>query len=208
MITEKLKLVADMLSKKHIGIPLLVLGTALITMTVVLAVVDNGQPVTESKTLVKGASTTTKDSSASVQNNQEQAAGSPVTTTGSATVTTNPKTTNPSGQPVANKPGSTSNLNPSSNPTPTTPTPKPTQPTGSITFSSDGCYATVTGVQGWVLTGIAEFLDEEGIPRKGGPLGDADGYVVPASGSMKVEVGFPAYSWACLLYTSPSPRDS
>ena len=60
----------------------------------------------------------------------------------------------------------------------------------------------MSGAPGWVLNGTAEGGFYDGEPHKGGPLGNPDGYVMPASGSTTVLVGYTGYSWASWRLTA------
>jgi|GEM_PF-3999833 len=198
MIALKVKELGKLLAKKQVGIPLLVVATALITTATVLTLVGNDQPIITSASSVKGDST--KYPSTTERGSEETPAATtedtsslastpdgskPKTTTGSTAQPTKPKGSG------TQTPGATT----PTTPTPTTPTPKP-QPTGSVAFSSDGCFVTLTGAPGWTLTGVAEGgFDENGNPRKGANLIDP-AYVMTTNGPVTVQVGVSGYSQA------------
>jgi hypothetical protein len=193
MIMVKLKEVGAFLAKKQVGIPLLVVATALITATTVFALVGNDQPASElkSKDALKSASNTlgaqTNDTGSNGESDQSS------TNPGNSASNASPKV---AGQTPQSSQASTPKSN-GSTPAPTTPSPTtPTYPSPSISFSSDGCFVTLTGAPGWVMTGETETsFDEDGNPRRGAALYNSD-YVMPSNGPVTILVGVPGYSQA------------
>jgi hypothetical protein len=198
MIMVKLKKVGAFLAKKQVGIPLLVVATALITATTVFALVGNDQPASElkSKDAFKSASNTlgaqTNDTESNGESDQSSA------NTGSSAPSASPKVAGQTTQPSqASTPNGNGSTPAPTTPKPTTPSPTtPAYPSPSISFSSDGCFVTLTGTPGWVMTGEAETgFDEDGNPRRGAALSNSD-YVMPSNGPVTILVGVPGYSQA------------
>ena len=143
----------------------------------------------DKKTTISGAIT----SKLSSKVDTNKVASDPTSTTPQTKTTATITVATPAPAPTPTK---TTGTTPASTTTPITPTMPPVQPTEPIVFSTDGCFATITGTPGWILKGTAGTDLLNGVPQRGGPLGDPDGYVIPASGSTTVEVGTSGYSQA------------
>jgi hypothetical protein len=140
------------------------------------------------------------DNTASSPTVQQSAAAS-----GSSAVATTGQTKNIPSPVVAVTPSPSPITPPAAGPTGPTgpPTTEPKNPTGSVTFSADGCYVTASGTPGLILSGDVHTSNK----MKGGPMGDPDGIVIPASGSITEIIGdgsfdFYSYGVDAVLRTS------